>query len=92
MLFIHAQLSSSAKQAVCSIALVQWYDYVCHCLQKPPIRHSLNAEILQFCQRLGAAPLDPLIWDCLLGQIRTPLLKFLRTGLFMYNILVCFKM
>ena len=44
-------------------------------------RHILNAEISQFCQRLGAVPPDPCIWDCLLGQIRTPLLKSLRTGL-----------
>ena len=76
MLFIYAQLSSSAKQAVviCSIVatLVQWYDYVCHCLQKPSFRYILNAKISLFCQCLEAVPPDPpYIWDCLLGQTRT---------------------
>ena len=50
-----------AKQAVviCSIvATLLWYDYVCHCLQKPSFMQILNAEISQFCQRLGAPP-DP---------------------------------
>ena len=70
MLFIHAQLSSSVKQAVviCNIvaifALVQWYDYVCQMFAET-YRHILNAEISQFSQRLGAMPPDPHIWDCL---------------------------
>ena len=54
-----------AKQAVviCSYStvacMVQWYDYVCHCLQKPSLRDILNAEISQFCQRLGLHPQTP---------------------------------
>ena len=40
-----------------------------------------NAEISLFCQRLGAVPPHSCILDCLLDQMRTPLLKSLRTGL-----------
>ena len=82
MKFCTVQLSLSAKQAVVIIvlyghfALVQWYDYVCHCLQKPSFRNILNVEISQFCQRLGAAPPDPCIWDCLLGQTKPPFYNF----------------
>ena len=46
-------------------------DYVSHCLQKPSFMHILNNEISQFPQHLGAPP-DPRIWDCLLGETRTP--------------------
>ena len=59
-------------------ALVQWYDYVCHCLQKPSFRHILNTEIPQFCQRLGAA--DPAYGIIYYVKLE-PLLKSLRTGL-----------
>ena len=64
---------------------------MCHYLQKPSFRHIFNAEISQFCQRLGAAPLHPCILDCLLGQIRTPVLKSLRTGLLVTATLIKLK-
>ena len=86
MLFLHAQLSSSAKQAVviCSIvATLLWCSgmIMCAIVAETFIQAYLNAEISQFSQCLGAVPPNPHIWDCLLSQIKTPLLKSLRMGL-----------
>ena len=74
MLFIHVQLSLSAKMAVviCSIvATLLWCSgmIMCAIVYRNLI---LNAEISLFCHRLGVAPTDPHIWDCLLGKTRTP--------------------
>ena len=78
MLFIHAQLSSYAKQVVvtCSIvATLLWYSGMIMCanLFAETCRHILNAEISHFSQ-----PQTPASGMC---QSRTPLLKSLRTGL-----------
>ena len=78
MLFIHAQLSSYAKQAVviCSIvATLLWYSGMIMCAKMfaETCRHILNAKISQFSQ-----PQTPASGMC---QTRTPLLKSQRMGL-----------
>ena len=69
---------------ICSIvATLLWCSGMIICAIVCRNLHSgiLNTEISQFCQRLGAMPPDPRIWDCLLGQTRILLLKSLRTAL-----------
>ena len=58
MLFIHAQLSSYAKQAVVisSIVATLLCMIMCGIVAEPSFRHILNSEISQFSQHLGAAP------------------------------------
>ena len=44
----------------------------------------MDGHILNFRQRLGAAP-DPCIWNHLPYQFRTPLLEILRMSLSVYS-------
>ena len=79
---------SSAKQAVviCSImaTLICFGAVVWLCVPlfaETFIQEYFECWNITICQCLGVAPPDPRIWDCLLGQTRTPLLKSLRKGL-----------
>ena len=84
MLFIHAQLSSSAKQAVviCSIvATLLWCSGMIMCAIVCRNLHSGIFWMLKYHNFVSVWGCRPRIWDCLLDQTRTPLLKSLRTGL-----------